>query len=100
MKCDGEVQLVDKNSKFSIKDPMSMSLIITPVRGVYCDHFDCFCLDSWAIFQQKSTILRWRCPICKKKCYKVVIDNLWIQILNIAKTVEDAIEVEFNEMNE
>jgi len=37
--------------------------------------------------------------MCKKKAYKLKIDQLWIQILKNAEEVDDAMEVEFNEEN-
>jgi len=93
------VQLVDKLRRYSIKDPISMKLIVTPVRGINCEHVDCFCLETWVIAQEHSNIWRWRCPMCKKKAYKLKIDQLWIQILKNAEEVDDAMEVEFNEEN-
>jgi len=74
-----------------------MKLIATPVRGWECEHIDCFCLETWAITQENANIWRWRCPICKRKAYRLKIDQLWVQILTEAAEVEDAMEVDFNE---
>lgn len=77
-----------------------MSLIRTPVRGVYCEHIDCFELDTWAIIQENANIYRWRCPLCKKKSYSLKIDALWIQILEEAQDYDEPVEVEFNDNND
>lgn len=98
---DADIEFVNKNRRYSIKDPISMSLIRTPVRGIYCEHIDCFELDTWAIIQENANIYRWRCPLCKKKAYKLKIDALWIQILEEANdNYDEPVEVEFNDQNQ
>jgi len=41
-----EITLVDKNRKCSLKCPMTMIPISTPARGIWCEHIDCFNLET------------------------------------------------------
>lgn len=71
-------------------------MIKTPVRGIYCLHLDCFCLESFALVNETTKTKKWRCPICGNKSYEVIIDEYWLQVLESAKKIDDAEEVEIH----
>jgi MIZ/SP-RING zinc finger len=49
-------------------------LIKTPVRGILCDHPQCFSLENLTTMMDRLQPRRWVCPICKVKCFEMVID--------------------------
>ena len=55
-----------------------MTRMAIPVRGINCDHLQCFDLESYLIMNQQSSV--WKCPFCSKPCYSLQHDPL-IQIL-------------------
>ncbi|CAD8104004.1 unnamed protein product [Paramecium sonneborni] len=59
----------------------SSSLILTPVRGIYCTHVQCFSLENYILMLDQQLPRRWRCPICKVKIFKLQIDALQYAIL-------------------
>jgi len=64
-------------SQFPIKDPITMSLIYLPARGLNCLHLACFDLMSFLQFNTNGSKARWKCPICKKPLPidEIVIDS-------------------------
>ena len=61
-----------------------------PVRGIFCEHFQCFDLYNYLIFTAKSQHPRWNCPLCKSPTYIFKIDCLLFAIIN-EKIIESAI---------
>ena len=51
-----------------------MTRIEIPVRGVNCDHLQCFDLESYLLMNYNSN--KWKCPICGKPCYTLMHDPL------------------------
>lgn len=78
----------------NIKCPIAGSRIQTPVRSVYCSHFECFDLTSFILLQQQATT--WRCPICNEvlKYEDLAIDEYMEDVLENVKAY-DITEVEF-----
>ena len=58
------------------------SVIKTPARGKLCKHVQCFSLENMVLFAEATVPRRWRCPICKNKCFEIVIDGYMQKILN------------------
>lgn len=56
-----------------LKIPIICSLTIerikTPVRGIFCSHYQCFDLNSFLTLINSSANPRWICPICKQPAY-------------------------------
>lgn len=91
---DNDVELTDKNRRMLVKCALTYLPMTTPAKGMNCDHLDCFNLETWAATNESCKVKKWRCPFCGKKCYDVVIDSLWLQILEECKKHKDAHEVE------
>ena len=53
----------------------------TPARGRFCQHLNVFSLENWLIMIHKNTLRQWHCPICKKKCYDIIIDSYLQEII-------------------
>ena len=70
-------------SQFPVKDPITMSLICLPARGLSCLHLACFELMSFLQFNTNGSKSRWKCPICKKPLPidEIVIDSHLHRIL-------------------
>ena len=65
-----------------------------PVRGIFCEHFQCFDLYNYLIFIAKSQHPRWACPFCKSPAYQFKIDCLLFAIIK-ENITEIATEVLF-----
>lgn len=68
----GDPQLVTQHTiAVDISDPISNTLINTPVRGIDCQHLSCFDLEVhlgqhvWESDQQQGREEEWICPICR-----------------------------------
>ena len=53
------------SQKVSLKCPLSLVPISTPVRGKDCTHIQCFDLTNYLDFTRRST--KFNCPVCNKK---------------------------------
>jgi hypothetical protein len=67
------VVLEDTNHKdevssfiFSLTCPVSQKLLVTPVRGEHCSHWQCFDLRNFVESNAHVTGTRWQCPVCAK----------------------------------
>ncbi|CAD8101739.1 unnamed protein product [Paramecium sonneborni] len=60
---------------------LSSTFMNTPVRGIYCNHIQCFSLENYLLMLELSNPRKWRCPICKAKLFKLQIDALQYTIL-------------------
>lgn len=49
---------------FRLVDPYAWTQIVTPVRGLKCNHGQCFDLKAYLTFMAGMTNRNWRCPIC------------------------------------
>ena len=52
------------SSVMSLKDPVSIVRITTPIRSTVCTHNQCFDADSFLQLQEQAPT--WTCPICNK----------------------------------
>lgn len=57
--------LTVSSQKVSLKCPLSLVPISTPVRGKDCTHIQCFDLTNYLDFTRRST--KFTCPVCNKK---------------------------------
>ena len=89
---DHEVQ--SDSIKFSLKCPITLTLIEIPVRGKNCKHVQCFSLKPFVNIQKTSKVNRWKCPICMNFAYDIVVDEFILQILDKAKCNLDPCFVE------
>ncbi|WAQ89071.1 hypothetical protein PtA15_10A494 [Puccinia triticina] len=77
--------LKDSSSSMSLVDPISRRVSDCPVRGVNCQHFQCFDLRNFIELHRFKS--HWTCPFesCKKSCnpLELEFDNYVLE--NIAK---------------
>ncbi|CAD8108903.1 unnamed protein product [Paramecium sonneborni] len=77
------------------------TLMVTPVRGIYCNHIQCFSLENYLLMLELSNPRKWRCPICKAKLFKLQIDALQYTILQTIRQYnlsEKYTEISFDHM--
>ena len=65
----------------SLECVFSMEPIRIPVRSKECRHFNCFDLNMMVTTTTKSQPRRWRCPICKRKAHRLVVDPILTNII-------------------
>jgi hypothetical protein len=51
---------------FPLTCPVSQQLLVTPVRGEQCSHWQCFDLRNFVESNTHVTGTRWQCPVCAK----------------------------------
>jgi hypothetical protein len=90
----GDQDIRSSSMKFNLKCPYTMTLMDTPVRGVNCGHLQCFNLRPYISIQKTSRVNLWKCPICGKYVYNMLVDRYFESIVNKAKQVVDAHGVE------
>ena len=73
--------IICSTMKISIKDPLTLCRIITPVRGINCYHPQCVDLKTYLSYCHNTKT--WQCPICMKPLlYKhLVVDKLMMGII-------------------
>ncbi|KAM0424617.1 hypothetical protein ACHAPT_010143 [Fusarium lateritium] len=75
-----DVIIEDETLTVSLADPFSAARFNIPVRGIYCQHLECFDLDTWLqtrprkprqqgggaaqVGDEPSLVDVWKCPIC------------------------------------
>ncbi|KAK6840985.1 hypothetical protein PG987_001845 [Apiospora arundinis] len=81
---DGDITMLSSDLVIRITDPFSSRIFDVPVRGISCEHLDCFDLETWlntrpiknwcvcgtkgancgACPKESSLTDKWKCPIC------------------------------------
>ena len=75
---------IEVNAPYSIKDPLTMTMIQIPARGKTCAHLENFDFKNWLQFNESLlTLKRWSCPICGKfiNIDKLLVDEFFFSIL-------------------
>lgn len=80
--------------KLSIKlvDPISLGRINIPARGIFCQHPQCFSLDTFILMVSKLQHRSWKCPICNYRCYSMYRDTYTVDILSLAGPQNEEVE--------
>jgi len=88
---DDSGDIVCGESRISLRCPLTVCRIKTPVRGVDCLHPQCVDLDAFLGFSNRTSI--WQCPVCMKplKFGDLLVDDKMKDILE--KTNEDVDQV-------
>lgn len=83
-------EVVCGETKVSLRCPLSICRIFTPIRGTDCTHPQCVDLKTFLAFSHRTGI--WQCPVCLKplKFNNVVIDN---EMADILKQTDDDIDL-------
>ena len=86
-------ELKNGQSRVSLKDPILLCRIQTPVRGANCRHLQCFDLHSFLTFAHKTG--NWRCPVCTQtlKWEDLVIDVFMKSILDAVSDDVDQVRL-------
>lgn len=58
-----------------------MNTINIPARGKWCSHMQCFSLENYIIMTEQNIPRKWKCPICRQKCFDILIDEYFWDIL-------------------
>ncbi|KAI5462690.1 hypothetical protein BGZ63DRAFT_423921 [Mariannaea sp. PMI_226] len=95
-----ELVITDEMLRISLTDPFSARMLETPVRGVNCQHLECFDLENWLLTRPRkqtgkgrrlkedgcelSSVDDWKCPICGGDARPVClgIDHYLAQVCN------------------
>jgi len=61
----------------------------TPVKGQWCDHYECFDLNTYIESNQKAQV--WRCPVCPQdKPVNLYRDEFMQELIDAAKGETEA----------
>lgn len=63
---------------------MTFTHLSIPARGINCNHLSCFSLNSYLQTMESNIEKKWRCPLCRKPCYKIVVDPKLEQLVEKA----------------
>ena len=66
-------------------DTFSGEIINHPVRGIYCQHYQCFDLRNYIELMFFSRAREWKCPYCKKDARKLIIDKYQLSLISELK---------------
>uniref|UniRef100_H2Y942 SP-RING-type domain-containing protein n=1 Tax=Ciona savignyi TaxID=51511 RepID=H2Y942_CIOSA len=88
LKKDLDSDVSTTNLKLSLLCPLGKMRMSTPVRGIKCTHLQCF--DAMLYLRMNERKPTWLCPVCDKPADydSLVIDGLFIEILDECKTEE------------
>jgi len=88
---DDSGDIVCSESRISLRCPLTLCRIKSPVRGVNCLHPQCVDLDAFLGFSNRTSI--WQCPVCMKplKYGDLLVDGKMADILE--KTNDDVDQV-------
>lgn len=69
--------------KVSLKCPLALTRIVTPVKGKRCHHVQCFDLENFLEYTRRSS--KFECPVCNK-------NTAYPDMLVISPYIENALE--------
>jgi len=80
---DEDDDLVQTSVSMTLRCPLSLTRIATPVRSKECKHVKCFDLDSHLQMQLAARCPRWLCPTCNKPARpgQLVVDSFLKDVL-------------------
>lgn len=87
---DDDVVAADTTLSISLADPFSATMVEVPVRGVDCEHIECFDLGNWLASRpskrsgcgEPSLADCWKCPICERDArpHRLHIDDFLVEV--------------------
>lgn len=93
-KAEDPDEIVATSSVLSLKDPVAYTRIVTPCRGIGCNHNQCFDAASYLQLQEQAPT--WTCPICNKPApwENLALDQYVNDILNSTPRDVEAVTIE------
>src|SRR5690606_26800157 len=81
--------LVETYQKVSLKDPVSLMRIQVPIRGLNCQHLQCFDRRMYLTINFKNP--HFQCPVCDKPlpAGDIVVDEFFAKILKDFPTASE-----------
>jgi hypothetical protein len=76
---NSEVQI--QMLSIGLNDPYNLEKIKLPARGKYCEHAQCFSLDTFVLMMSSTQYPNWRCPVCKRRCFSLYVDTYMLGII-------------------
>ena len=68
--------------KINLTDIYNRNMLIQlPARSINCNHISVFDVRSYLFMNSISK--HWNCPICRKKCVRIYIDNTLLKIIKV-----------------
>lgn len=86
--------LATETLRLSLLCPLTHLKPDIPVRGTRCSHLQCFDLRSFVTLQETPKVNRWKCPVCKEHCARLVRD---MYLESILQASGESDMVEFNQ---
>lgn len=98
---DDDIMITDDSLVVTVADPFTSFIFTIPVRGINCQHLECFDLDNWLQTRPSKTNLiaedsrpepsladNWRCPFCGEDArpQSLRIDELFVGIRSILES--------------
>ncbi|KAL3818016.1 hypothetical protein ACJIZ3_003921 [Penstemon smallii] len=79
---DPDSEVIEGSSRISLNCPISFKRIKIPVKGLSCNHIQCFDFDNYVDINSRRP--SWRCPHCNQYvCFSDIrIDQKIVKILN------------------
>ena len=74
--------IIVEKIKMSLECPYMKSRIKIPIRGKYCKHYTCVCLDTLIQTRVGIGSRDWLCPVCSLKINEPIVDSYILKILN------------------
>lgn len=87
--------LTVSSMKVSLRCPLALTRIATPVKGKKCQHVQCFDLENFLEYSRRSS--KFDCPVCNKNTAYPVMLVISPYIEHALATFEDCDEVEINQ---
>ncbi|KAJ1944780.1 E3 SUMO-protein ligase pli1 [Linderina macrospora] len=92
---DDDDDVVADGALISLKCPLGLVRITTPMRSKYCNHSQCF--DGEVFLKMNEQSPTWKCPICLiaiKSWHELVVDGYFEEILHGTLDSDDQVHVD------
>ncbi|KAJ3395981.1 SUMO ligase siz1 [Lobulomyces angularis] len=85
--------LIATSNIISLRDPITMSKIVTPARSKECNHDQCFDLETYLMYHDSAQ--EYNCPVCSKTLswQNIFVDGLFLEILNSVDDEVDTVDL-------
>lgn len=90
-KHDEDDIMMDRTIRYKFNWPITWKRLTIPVKGFYCEHMECFDLESFISMNTNFRSLK--CPTCNKKAVDLYVDTLTQKMLTILPPKTEQIEI-------